>query len=96
MLCEELDALDLNEGEIESLEASILAEATGGDDDDDDDDEASSVGTNELPLHPAADVFRNQLLIEVSEENAKLAKETRCVNALLLMILCHMLHSTDT
>ena len=35
---------------------------------------------NELPLHPAADVFRNQLLIEVSKENEKLVKETRCVN----------------
>ena len=74
MLCEELEALDLNEGEIERVEASILAEVTGVDDED------GSSSTNELPLHPAADIFRSQLLIEVSEENAQLAKETRCVN----------------
>ena len=91
MLCEDLAALDLNEGGIERVEASILAEATG-----DDDDEASSVSTNELPLHPAADVFRNQLLIEVSEENAKLVKESRCVNVAdvgvcILHVICYIL-----
>ena len=30
---------------------------------------------NQVPLHPAADVFRNQLLIEVGEENNKLERD---------------------